>query len=119
VNPLDAGIIGTSLVTVACTGGNLFAVLRGKPGLAGAFCVLAGVSQLILAVLDALGGARIPSAFAAAAAVFWFWLASRYWRKRRKRSLRALGAKAKARLAAMVKNMPKPGPVLRPVPQGA
>jgi hypothetical protein len=56
VNPLDAGIIGTSLVTVACTGGNLFAVLRGKPGLAGAFCVLAGVSQLILAVLDALGG---------------------------------------------------------------
>lgn len=47
------------------------------------------------------------------ALVLWWWS-----RRRRKRSLKALGSKARARLAAMVRNMPKPGPVLRPVPQG-
>lgn len=45
------------------------------------------------------------------------WWRSR--RKRRKRSLKALGHKARARLAAMARNMPRPAPVLRPVPQGA
>jgi hypothetical protein len=49
------------------------------------------------------------------ALVLWWW--SR--RKRKKRSLKALGHKARARLAALAANMPRPGPVLRPVPQGA
>jgi len=45
--------------------------------------------------------------------ILWWWS-----RRKRKRSLKALGHKARARLAAMARNMPKPGPVLRPVPQG-
>lgn len=48
------------------------------------------------------------------ALILW-WLS----RRKRKRSLKALGHKARARLAAMLRSMPKPGPVLRPVPQGA
>jgi hypothetical protein len=38
---------------------------------------------------------------------------------KRKKAFKLLGEKGRAALAAMVKNMPKPGPVLRPVPQGA
>jgi hypothetical protein len=49
------------------------------------------------------------------ALILWWW--SR--RRGKRKALKALGAKARARVAAMVKNMPKPGPVLRPVPQGA
>lgn len=40
-----------------------------------------------------------------------------YSRRKRKRSLRQLGNKARARLAAMARNMPRPSPRL--VPQGA
>jgi len=49
------------------------------------------------------------------ALILW-WLSRR---RKRKRAVKALGHKARARLAAMIRNMPKPGPVLRPVPQGA
>ncbi len=45
------------------------------------------------------------------------WLWTR--RKDMKRAVRALGNKARARLAAMARSMPRPGPALRPVPQGA
>ena len=44
--------------------------------------------------------------------ILWWWS-----RRKRKRSLRALGNKARARLAAMIRNMPERRPVLRPVPQ--
>lgn len=48
------------------------------------------------------------------------YFASRWWRRRkRKRSPRALGAKSKAQLAALVRKTReagRPGPVLRPVP---
>jgi hypothetical protein len=40
-------------------------------------------------------------------------------RRKRKRSLKALGNKARARLAALARNMPRPSPARRPVPQGA
>lgn len=43
------------------------------------------------------------------ALVLWWWS-----RRKRKRSLKALGHKARARLAAMVKNMPRPSPRLVP-----
>lgn len=43
--------------------------------------------------------------------VLWWWS-----RRKRKRSLRQLGRKAKARLAAMIRSMPRPSPRL--VPQG-
>lgn len=49
-----------------------------------------------------------------ALALWWF---SR--RRKRRRALRQLGHKARAALAAMARNMPRPGPVLRPVPQGS
>jgi hypothetical protein len=48
------------------------------------------------------------------ALVLWWW--SR--RKGRRKTLRLLGGKARAVLAAMAGNMPKPGSALRPVPQG-
>lgn len=41
--------------------------------------------------------------------ILWWWS-----RRKRKRSLKALGAKARARLAVMVKNMPRPSPRLVP-----
>jgi len=44
--------------------------------------------------------------------VLWWWS-----RRKRKRSLKAIGGKARARLAAMVRNMPRLSPRL--VPQGA
>jgi hypothetical protein len=52
------------------------------------------------------------AASAVVALILWWWS-----RRKRKRTLAALGNKARARLAAMIKKMPKPGPVLRPVPQ--
>ena len=66
-----------------------------------------------------IGGSRVNAAASAASALLALvlWWHSR--RKRRKRSLRQLGSKARARLAAMARNMPRPGPVLRPAPQGA
>lgn len=76
-------------------------------------------------------GGTVTSSFAAALDKGWLYVAAfgvsgllgliLWWlsRRKRKRSLKALGSKARARLAAMVKNMPTPGPVLRPVPQGA
>jgi hypothetical protein len=56
-------------------------------------------------------------ALAAAALIGWTW-----WRRRRRRSPRSIGAKARARLAALVKALRdslRPRPVLRPVPGGA
>jgi membrane protein implicated in regulation of membrane protease activity len=53
------------------------------------------------------------AASAVLAFILWWWS-----RRKRKRSPKALGHKARARLAAMIRNMPKPGPALRPVPQG-
>jgi len=54
------------------------------------------------------------------AANFWWWLTYRN-RRRRRRALAALGAKARARIAAMTARMrERPArPVLRPVPAGA
>jgi hypothetical protein len=46
------------------------------------------------------------------ALILWWWS-----RRKRKKTIAALGGRARARLAAMIKNMPKPGPVLQPVPQ--
>jgi hypothetical protein len=61
------------------------------------------------------GGWPYSAAYGASgllALILWWWS-----RRKRKRSLRQLGHKARVRLAAMARNMPKPGPVLRPVPQ--
>ncbi len=74
----------------------------------------------LMAAIEAMGTNWFVVPVYVAGAVIWAWIAWQNWRRRRKkRSLRALGHKARARLAAMARNMPRPGPVLRPVPQGA
>jgi hypothetical protein len=92
-----------------------------RPGRAAVWAAGCAASFGSCAAVDVAQGywpeAVIHAAAAAALAWFSWWLWRR--RKRKRKALRALGHKARARLAAMVRNMPKPGPVLRPVPQGA
>jgi hypothetical protein len=71
-------------------------------------------------VICVAGGDWPASAVYAVGVVVWVRIFWKNWRRRkRNRSLAALGHKARARLAALLRSMPKPGPVLRPVPQGA
>ena len=78
------------------------------------------IGNLTVGVGDLL---RPPAAaavisFSAAAFAAWFWFNQR---KRRKRALKALGNKAKARLVALARKSreaAQPRPVLRPVPGG-
>ena len=78
--------------------------------------VILGVASAI----DAAAGQWPAAAIYGAGTAGWAWIAWKNWRRRkRKRSLKALGHRARARLAAMLRSMPKPGPALRPVPQGA
>jgi hypothetical protein len=118
VNGLEAGELLMAAVFVCCALGSTAADMRGTPDFAQRLRGIAVIAETVLAVLDALDRAWIGSAIALAVAAAWFWLWRRNRRKRR-RSLKALGNKARARLAAMARNMPKPGPVLRPSPQGA
>jgi hypothetical protein len=75
------------------------------------------------AVLAAIGLTRVlahdwPAAGASLGwALLWFWLWWRWRRGKRRKALRALGAKARARLAAMLRRMPRAAPRL--VPQGS
>jgi hypothetical protein len=82
----------------------------------------AGVAAALalIAAIDAIEAHWAGVPLYAAGAVGWAWFAWQNWRRRRKkRALRELGYKARARLAALARNMPRPGPVLRPAPQGA
>lgn len=69
-----------------------------------------------LGLLDAAAREWAAAAVTLACAAFWFWLWRRNRRDRKKRMLRLLGHKARARLEAMARNMPRPSPRL--VPQG-
>jgi hypothetical protein len=93
---------------------------RGRLALASALTAAAVVTDTVLSVLWALRGDTVLSALWAVAAVIWAWL---WWqnrgRRRKRKALRALGHKIRARLAAMARNMPGPSPARRPVPQGA
>lgn len=113
-----AGEVLIVAVVACCAFGHGFSRGRGNLSAAAGFAALACAAETILAAIDAMDRDWLASAIALAVAAFWFWI----WRRNRgnrKRSLRALGNKARARLAAMARNMPKPGPVLRPVPQGS
>ena len=82
----------------------------------------AGVSAAfaLITVIYAMGANWFVVPLYAGAAAFWAWISWRNWRRRkRKRSLKALGEKTRKVFAAMARNMPRPGPVLRPAPQGA
>ena len=64
----------------------------------------------------------LPAAIAAVTTLVLAWIAGRYWWRKRRRALRALGGKALARLAAMLgtlRDRVRPRQVLRPVPGGA
>lgn len=75
----------------------------------------------LIAVRAAVEGEWFPAVVFGAEAAVWAWFAWRQWRRRkRKRLLLGLmGYKARAVVEAMLRSMPRPGPVLRPVPQGA
>ena len=116
---VTGAVPGLTLVCVGCVLGTIAAARSGRLGLT-AFLAgeVAGLAAGI-AVLDALGGDWLFAATWAGVAVFWAWLWWRQWRRRRKkRSLRSLGEKTRKVFAAMARNM-RPGPVLRPAPQGA
>lgn len=103
-------------LSLAGTGCVLPATAAAAMGLRGLAAFLSGtvaVIAVVIAVLYALQGNGPQTAVNAGIAVFWAWLWWQQWRRRRKRSLRQLGHKARAKLAAMIRNMP------RPVPQGA
>jgi len=91
------------------------------PEAARALSLAAASTYTALSALNAVEGDRTDSGLAAFLAVIWWlnWWLDRRGGRRKKRSLRQLGHKARARLAAMARSMPRPGPVLRPVPQGA
>jgi hypothetical protein len=105
-----------------CVGGVLATCVvaaRGQRALAHVLTGMTAIAYAALALYYALHGDVIGASACGAIAAIW---ARSWWRgprKRRKRSLKALGHKARARLAAMARSMPRPGPVLRPVPQGA
>lgn len=119
MNAVVGVALALTLLFIACSFMAAAAQVRRSPGLE-AWNLAAAVTCTELAVLFALAGAiGLAVALVGLAALRW-WL---WWKgrrgKRRKRSLKALGHKARARLAALAANMPRPGPALRPVPQGA
>jgi hypothetical protein len=118
VTALSCSIFLAALAAAGCAVGMIRADTRGKHALAASFAGLTAASFAVAAILSALNRHPAESAAYAAMAAVYFWL-WRWNRPRRRRSLKALGHKAKARVADMLRNMPKPGPVPRPVPQGA
>jgi hypothetical protein len=93
----------------------------GHPGAVRGLSLAAALTYTSLTALSAIGGDPVGSGLAAFLAMIWWlnWWLDRGGRRRKKRSLKALGNKARAAVEAMLRNMPKPGPVLRPAPQGA
>lgn len=79
-------------------------------------------NALVAVAMAALHAYPLAGFFALAAALFaWAWWRKRK-RKRRKRSPKALGAKSRALIAALVRRAreaARPRPVLRPQPGGA
>jgi hypothetical protein len=87
----------------------------GGSGFYGWWAVAAAFSTASSLVAFGFGAGWPFGASGVLAMVLWW----RSRRKGRKRAARSAGAKARARIAAMARNMPTPGRVLRPVPQGA
>lgn len=102
----------------ACSAMAFLAQARGRPSLE-AWNLASALTSTALSLSFALDGNEQPAVVVGVLAV----LRWRIWRRgprgKLRRALRALGAKARAKLAAMARNMPKPGLVLQPVPQRA
>ena len=108
-----------TLASVACIGGAVAAAMFARMALAAFLSGTIAVIAALLAVLYALHGDGTRAAGNAGIAVFWAWLWWQLRRRKRRRSLRALGEKTRAVFAALARNMPRPGPAVRPAPQGA
>lgn len=108
------GVI-TALCCVAVISACGASFSRRSEGARTAWAGIAAMAYLALAVAYAIMSEWPLAGLETAFAAYWAWM---WWRNRRKRKrpLRALGNKARARLAEMIANMPGPGPVLRPVP---
>lgn len=109
-----AGIVCAVAVAVFCVTARTLAAARGDREAAGKWAGIAGTAYAAEGLFDAMQGSWWAVAVNALLAALWFWL-SRRNRRKRKRARKLIGAKARAVLAAMAKNMPKPGPA----PQGA
>jgi len=108
-----------TFAAVACVFGAIATAMTARWALAAFLSGMTAVAYAVLALFYALHGDGLLTGVHAFNAAMWAWI---WWRRRRggrKRSLRQLGHKARARLAALARNMPRPGPVLRPVPQAA
>jgi hypothetical protein len=116
---VSGGASCLTLTAIACVLGAVAAAQTGRLALA---VFLAGMVALLAAAVALLGvlqGDWLQAAAYAVVAAYWAWLWWQFWRRRRrKRSLKVLGEKMRAVFAAMARNM-RPGPVLRPAPQGA
>jgi 1,6-anhydro-N-acetylmuramate kinase len=103
-------ILGGALLAVA-----IVSIGSGRRAPGALFCAAANLA-LVVSDIAARDWAAAAVSSAAAAWIGWNW-----WRRNRRRAPRSLGAKARARLAALVKTMKeslKPWPALRPVPGG-
>jgi small basic protein len=108
------------LAALGCVFGTAAATATARLALAVFLAGMVALTAGVLALLYAFQGDWLAAVLLAFVAVLWGRLWWQSWRRRKKkRSLRALGHKARARLAALARNMPRPGPVLRPAPQGA
>ena len=107
-----------AMVIVFASGPAWALLLARMPGLPRSFylrwAAFDGIGLLWAVIFGDWGNTFPWAASGLLALILWWWS-----RRKRKRTLASLGSKARARLAAMIRNMPKPGPVLRPVPQGS
>lgn len=112
---LDAGTWCATGVAATCGIAVIRAHLRRNAEAEARYAWMAAAAYVVRALLDMIAWNWPAAARAAALAVVFLWL---WWRKRkdRKKALRALGYKARARLEAMVRSMPRLSPRL--VPEG-
>ena len=112
---MNVPFLAVFLLGCACAG------MHGRsardPGRVAMWAAAVAVCLVCGAVINVMGGQWPAAAIDLAGAAYWLWRSWRNWR-RRKRAARSLGYKARRAMAAMLRNMPRPGPVLRPVPQG-
>lgn len=104
-----------ALIAIAFVATGAVADVLGHREAAGRCFLCGSAVYVVLAVIYLAGRDYKEAVIQASLAAWWFW---NWWRKRknRLRALRQIGAKSRARLEALVRNIPRPAPRL--VPQG-
>jgi membrane protein implicated in regulation of membrane protease activity len=109
-----------ALLLLSCACASMSGRSKFYPGRAALWAAAVAVCLACAAAIDVMDGQWPAAGIVLAGVAYWLWQIWRHWRRRkRRRSLKALGHKARARLAAMARNMPRPSPAPRLVPQGA